>query len=311
MHAQRAESAIDDPGDSLPETAPATRVAPLDATRRRLARTFRLFAFETKPDIDDPHWISIAAASDPARLTERLDAVAAHYVGHRDVAAAYIAMRYAGVVAVPLIGAYLAEHRVPLAEPATAFVRCDDDLEFSRIAIGHSRFAALAHDPSAAHHDARVVTDGEALADMLADALHHLIEPVLEAVRPLAPVGRRGLWGLTADAIGGGALAAARETGRDHRPLWASAIEILDRLQERGLPVHNRPRPLVVSCDGHDFPFNIRGTCCLRYKSSNHRDHHDPDFGAYCHSCPLVDDDTLYRHYVDNAQERLQHAITS
>jgi hypothetical protein len=285
-----------------PDRTP-TLVPPLEATRRRLARTFRLFTFELAPTPDEP-WVSITDASDPARLADRVAQLSVRYADQRDVAAAYIAMRIAGVVAGPLIGTYLLERRVPLLDPDTAHVRTDRALEFSRLATGTTRFAALASDIDAGHPDMHVVTH-DVLIDTVVESLDRLVAPLLTALRPLAPFGRRGLWGLIADSVGGGALASARETGADHRPAWAEATEILDRLQDRGLPVANRPRPLVVTCDGHEIPFNIRGTCCLRYKADEPRDHHDPEFGGYCHSCPLIDDAVLERHYLDTARARL------
>lgn len=283
---------------------PATGVPPLDATRQCVARVFRGFRFDITAPIGDPHWIQISTISQPALLARCVERLTDRYDGHRDVAAAFVAMRLASVVSGPLIGAYLLEHRVPLLDPATASVRTDNALEFSRLALGTTRFAGLLYDPAADHPDHSPVQPG-VLADTLTEILERLVRPVLDHLRELAPFGRRGLWGLTADSIGGCALAAARETHLDHLPAWTMANDILDRLQARGNPVNNRPRPLVVTCQGQEFPFNIRGTCCLRFKADEHGEHHDPIFGAYCHSCPLVDDVTLHRHYLDNALERL------
>lgn len=277
---------------------------PLDATRTRLGAIFTTFDFDTLPVLRSG-WVTIVAAGDERRLADRLDALEARYGGRRDVAAAYIAMRYAGVTVPPLLATFLAEARVPLAETAVTSVRRHDRLELDRLAIGHHRFAALPDDPAVDHPDAVAVADRDALVDVLVETLHDLLGPFFHTLRPLAPFGRRGLWGLAADATGGTALALARETDRDHRPYWSDATTVLDRLAGRHFPVRNRPRPLVVSDGRRDVPYSIRGTCCLRYKSPDERDHHDPDFPAgYCHSCPLVDDTTLYRHYVQNARRR-------
>jgi hypothetical protein len=277
--------------------------SPLDVTRRRIAQPFRGFAFDLRP-ADDERWVTVATASQPDHVADRVQRLAHRYAGQRDVAAAYVAMRAASVVAGPLIGAYLLERRVPLVQAATTWLRTDHQLGFDRLAVGTTHFAGLADDPAGGHHDLSVV-DADDLSTTVVDALADLLGALLDNLRASAPFGRRGLWGLVADSIGGCALAAARETNTDHRPAWTAANEILDRLQARRFPVGNRPRPLVVTCDGREFPFNVRGTCCLRYKTDEERGHHDPDFGAYCHSCPLVDDDTLRRHYLDNAHARL------
>ncbi|WP_117000304.1 (2Fe-2S)-binding protein [Desertimonas flava] len=277
--------------------------APLEGTRQRIAQTFRGFTFDL--DHDHERWISVAAATAPDRLASRVEHLTRRYGGQRDVAAAYLAMRVAAVVAGPLVGPYLLERRVPLVEPPITWLRTHPQLEFDRLAAGTSHFAALADDPDAGHPDVTVV-DADELTAVIVGAFAELLGPLLDNLRVVAPFGRRGMWGLVADSIGGCALAAARETGTDHRPAWTAANDILDRLRARGLPIGNRPRPLVATCGGREFPFNIRGTCCLRYKAGEPPAHHDPDFGAYCHSCPLVDDDTLQRHYLDNARERLQ-----
>jgi hypothetical protein len=281
--------------------------ASLEGTRHRIARTFRGFTFDVYPDknkIDGGGWITVTAASPRDRLAGRLEHLTDRYGGQRDVASAYIAMRAAAVVAGPLIGGYLLERRVPLLEPATTWLRTDPHLEFDRLATGTPRFAGLADEADAGHTDLTVV-GADDLTTLVVDAFAGLLGPLLDNLRAVAPFGRRGLWGLVADSIGGCALAAARETDTDHRPAWTAANDILDRLRARGLPIGNRPRPLIAKCGGREFPFNIRGTCCLRYKAGEPPDHRDPDFGAYCHSCPLVDDDTLQRHYLDNARERL------
>lgn len=277
---------------------------PLDRTRQRIALTFRGFAFDVHPDDDGP-WITVAMASRRDQLADRVERLTHRYAGQRDVAAAYVAMRAAAVVAGPLVGAYLLERRVPLVHPAATWLRTDPRVEFDRLAVGTARFVGLADDPDIGHHDVIAVEPDELTAAVV-DALAGLFEPLLDNLRAVAPFGRRGMWGLVADSIGGCALAAARETNADHRPAWSAANEILDRLRARRLPVGNRPRPLVVRCGGREFPFSIRGTCCLRYKAGEQPDHHDPDFGAYCHSCPLIDDDTLQRHYVDNALARIR-----
>lgn len=274
----------------------------LEGTRQRIARTFRGFAFDVHPG--DDRWITVTAASARDRLADRVDHLAERYGGQRDVAAAYVAMRAASVVAGPLIGAYVLERRVPNVGPAATWLRTDPQLEFDRLATGTPCFAGLADDPDIGHDDATVVGPDELTAAVV-DVVAELLGPLLDNLRAVAPFGRRGLWGLVADSIGGCALAAARETNTDHRPAWAAANDILDRLGARGLPIGNRPRPLVATCGGRKFPFSIRGTCCLRYKAGQPPDHHDPDFGAYCHSCPLIDDDILQRHYLDNARQRV------
>lgn len=291
-----------------PAGAPALPDHPLDATRRRLGRTFRPFAFEMTPTPGE-RWVSMADAGQPGWLADRVEQLGLRYGGRRDVAAAYLAMRISSVVGTPLISAYLLERRFPLLDPEASHVRLDPATEFSRFAVGTKRFTALPDDEDAHHPDARVV-DPEVLAETVADHLHRLLTPALTELRSLAPFGSRGLWGLLADSIGGTALAAARETNTDHRPLWASANRILDLLQGRGSPLGNRPRPLVVRYAGHEIPFNIRGTCCLQYKADEQCQHHDPDFGPFCHSCPLVDEAVLERHYHEAARARYDSQAT-
>lgn len=275
----------------------------MEITRQRVAHAFQTFGFDVLPGEPSDRWVNVAEVSTTSYIASQLGERAEQFGGQRAVAAAYLAMRLSSAVVSPLVGIYLLERRVPIVDPTTARVRIDGDLEFDRLALGTTEFAAVDTDPATNHPDATTLGVGD-LAELLAETLDRLLRTYLDGVRALAPFGRRGLWGLVADSVGGSALAAARETGTDHHPMWLTAQDILDRLQATGAAVENRPRPMVVHWQGRSFPFNIRGTCCLRYRVDDPGAHHDPEFGAYCHSCPLVDDNTLRRHYRESARTR-------
>ncbi len=268
---------------------------PLKETSIRLTRIYQRFGFEVGIPVGDA-WISISDACSPEEVIPWLDQLTHTTGGRRDVAASYLGMWFAGVVARPLTALYLHELRAPASHLSHAAIRRLPDGRIDRLALPNSAMFALANDPGARHSDTRVVTNRNALADLVADNLFVLLDPFMIAIRANASYGRRGLWGSVADMIGGGSLQLARHTGMDQWTAWAEAWDLIERLAIRGASVNNRPRPLPIQWSGGETLFTVKGTCCLRYKDRGCSN------ATYCSSCPLTEDEPRALRYLQKVQ---------
>lgn len=126
----------------------------------------------------------------------------------------------------------------------------------------------------------RVATEG--CLDEAAAIIARISTPIVEILCAELPVGPVAVWGGVADSLGAYALWFARETGLDGGAVWADVGELLDRLR-RHVPFRYGPRLLPVAWSGGVAHFQLRGTCCLYYRTCAAPAGDD----RYCTSCPL------------------------
>ena len=128
--------------------------------------------------------------------------------------------------------------------------------------------------------------------EVLATAGAHVAEltaPVVELVCERLPVGPVAVWGSVADAISGHALHVARGLGGDELETWRRCQALVDAIQASTPRLRHRPHLFPVAWSGGTSHFQVRGTCCLHYRTC---DQPDPDGDGYCSTCPLRTDDS-------------------
>lgn len=214
--------------------------------------------------------------------------------GHRDLAGALIAYRFAGSLAALVTGPLLGQRRVLVLGPDDVWLRLVDGTSIGEVGVPAPTVVALAADTEAEADvepggaGGRVVDDIGGLCDVATDSLHAVFAPLADAVRARAPFGRSGMWGTLADHVAETALDWARSHGDDPEAAWSAAAAVVDGLGEREPALRARPRRHPVD----DQVFADKGTCCLVYKV------HDPAppgpatnrrriAQAACASCPL------------------------
>ncbi len=213
----------------------------------------------------------------------------ARAAGRRDYLGASVAASLSDAVVTAGWPALLLDRRLPDLSPANLAVhRHEPEGWFDRIAVRDARCWVLSDDPAADNPDATTVADLAELHDRFAAAVVDAVTPWFTAVRQRAPFGRRGMWGQLADDLCGTALWMARRAGIDQHAAWAEAHAVLDRLAADVPEVRVRPRLFPVSWNQRDTLFQVKGTCCLWYKTQP-----APDAcgNGYCGTCPFRDDD--------------------
>jgi hypothetical protein len=99
------------------------------------------------------------------------------------------------------------------------------------------------------------------------------------------------MWGQAADDLAGTALGIARAGGLEPQAAWDEAGAVVDLLAAAVPELKVRPRPFPVRWSGGEAMFQVRGTCCLWYKTESGR---SAGREGYCSSCPLRDDDSRH-----------------
>lgn len=236
---------------------------------------------------DEDAWWRVADLADAGLLAGWLDEVEAHF-GERRVAGSYMSnwlLRVlAGLWAVPV----LAAERLPLSGLDDVAVRRNPGGWFDGAALGREAAGALPGDPALACPDTVAFTGRAALLDALVERLSGL-EPVILALREACPVGLNALWGIVADSVANQALEIARLTGRDQEAAWRDVEAIIDRLAALQPRLRARPRAFPVSVGPVIHLFEVRGTCCLYYRTVVNPDR---DGEGYCETCPLRTDES-------------------
>jgi hypothetical protein len=236
-------------------------------------------------------WIDIARPNERTLEqlvgdAEREGAQAPDYVG------ASIAGRIGEAVLTPTWTAVLLTRRLPDVMPFPLAVhRHLPEGWFDRIAIGGEHCFVLPGDSAAGHPATTVLADLAALHSRLAEDLTAFVRPWFTAVRARSPFAVRGMWGQLADDLCGTALATARSAGLDAEAVWAEAGAVVDLLAAVVPEVKLRPRPFPVRWPGGEAMFQVRGTCCLWYKTKSGR---SAGRDGYCTSCPLRDDESRH-----------------
>lgn len=264
---------------------------PLTGSFERLAALDPWFGASVgRPEGD--RWVRLGDV--PGAVSAWVDELAAGHGGHRDVAGSYVSGWLADAVALATTVLLVLERRVPDPEGPVWLLRHHDGW-FERVAFERPTVLVAPGDPDADHDDATVV-DHEELAARHADGVVSRLEPVLDAVRAVAPFGRRGQWGSVADVLAGAATHAARTAGRDPDEAWRAATIITDAVASRVRWLRSRPRPYRVPRPTGDAVFPIRSSCCLYYKTQPQPP--DPRGDSYCTTCPFRDDQSRHERLV-------------
>jgi hypothetical protein len=287
-------------------------VARVDATR-----SWRRVTVDAAGD----GWFRLAdRLADPAGLDAWYAAeLAGTGRGHRDLAGALIAYRFAGSLAELVIGPLLEQRRVVLLSPGNLSLRLGAGARVEALSVTAPVVAVLAGDPDAGRPGTVVVeasppqppagpgpagAPGEegtaALRAVAVDGILAVFGPLAEAVRARAPFGLRGMWGTLADHLADVALRRARDHGGDPEEAWASAAALIDDLAARQPLLRARPTRHDVACPVGPAVFSTKGTCCLIYKTNMPLDRADRADRAAgpasaqpwidadaCTSCPL------------------------
>lgn len=174
----------------------------------------------------------------------------------------------------------------PDLTPSNVWVR-RDGARIAQVALGHGTAAVIGDRPAAAHPDAVVVADAEALDAWVAARVAEAFTPVFLAIHELTRMGLRVMWGRVADLVHAQMLRAAKDSGYDTHIAWRRAERLTDAIAHAVPKMGFRPRPFPVQgFDSHggdwDGTWLVFGTCCFRYKA-------DPARG-FCNVCPLISD---------------------
>jgi hypothetical protein len=193
------------------------------------------------------------------------------------------------IIAVGVAG-YLAERRVPDLAPGSLALHLDDHGGFDGIALLSRRFAALPDDPAAAHPDALVLPDSDALRDELRASIEAHMAPLVEIVRARAGWGRRALWANVADRLAHATIWLSQTLGCDHASCRSEVAALVG-----APPLKGHTGVQEVERDGRRELFLKRGGCCLAYTLPAH---------GYCATCPLLSDAERARRLREQMAER-------
>lgn len=222
------------------------------------------------------------------QLAGWVDDLATRHGGRRDVAGSYLTGWLASTTIIVPTAAVVLERRLPVPDGDLWFHRHDDGW-FDQVAFERTDVYVTPMDAAGDHPDVIAVSDTE-LTHLLAQGLVTRLDPILEAIRALAPFGRRGLWGIVTDEFASAALWAARAGGADMIGAWRLAETAIDFVAEERHWLRARPRPFTIPTAQGPTTFSVRGTCCLYYKTQLQPP--DPFGEGYCTTCPFRDDDS-------------------
>lgn len=239
---------------------------------------------------DEPGWHRLGDLIETGLLTE-WHARLSSREGDRRTAAAYLGGWVASAVVDALLLPMLAEARLPVAAVAEVGVHRHADGWFDAVALPDGPIAVVPGDPAAGGRGVEVLADRDALLDATARRLTD-VGPVFAAVSAALPVGAAALWGGLADSIGGRGLWLARLLDLDRREVWTDAQTVTDRIAATQPRLRQRPTPFPVPFSGGEEWFQVRGTCCLYYRTVESA---DPDGEGYCGTCPLRTDTSRTR----------------
>lgn len=247
---------------------------PLSATLRRCSE--RDSSLNAELGACEPGWFpaSTLVAQGSPELAEGLTRVVAQHPGaERRVAGSFFAGEYAWWVPAAAVAAYLAERRVPdlsldnvaLRYRTYTWTEDGESGEAERIDVRliSGRFAALPDDPAAAHPDALILPDLDALRTWLRERVEARLAPVIDAVADQTRLGRRAQWNLAADALAALFLSVGTGLGDAAR----GQAEGLACVKAAGSPLRNRDTGyLTVTLGEHCETVRARGGCCLYYR---------------------------------------------
>ncbi|MET0773543.1 MAG: (2Fe-2S)-binding protein [Candidatus Limnocylindrales bacterium] len=199
---------------------------------------------------------------DPAVQGTALEMVA-EQVDHQPRVVATASVLALGWASRVWVGALLLDRRVPLATLADATTELTAESIDGSVVLPHARFACLPSDPAAAHPDAHVVTDMEALRRTFHRVVTEaLLAPVIEILVSRGAVGRKVLSGMIGSRFASTAEAIARGPA-ERRAMSAETLILAG-----GHPCSRGAPPLFFEeRRGGGFALeHVRGACCLFYE---------------------------------------------
>lgn len=275
----------------------AAASGPLADTAARLAtvRPEYPHVWSVAPGVpDEPGWVglgdvladgSIAAWYDRALQRETTAGIAS-------VAAVRVIGMLAQAVLGRLTAALVIDSRAHDVTATNLVVRLDEDGYLDRVAVRSPQVAVLPDDPAAAHPDAEIRADVDALLDHAASAAVAVLNPVIAQVRAVSRFGVVPAWSVAADSVLGTATMVPLYLGDDERAGRERGVALLDALVAHGARVRTRGTSLTLRRAGTDFELPVRGSCCFYYKT-------EPETEApgdeYCGTCPLLEDELRTR----------------
>lgn len=170
----------------------------------------------------------------------------------------------------------------------------------ARVWLRQIRLAVPAGDPlaSAGHPDVEVVDDEATLLRLMVADLVQLVRPVVDAVRPHAGTGRRGLWGGVLDClVYPFSEPAPGDAGADDQRRRVDTLLAACS----GTPLDQRPTWVEFEHDGRTVATLRKTACCLAYEwpaelHPGRADGCDPTWDRYCFACPLIPEaETVHR----------------
>lgn len=265
----------------------ASLAGPLEATLERLRALDPWSVAEVgRPEGDA--WYALDDMVADGHLDAWLASLVTEHGGRRDVAGTYLGSWLAATLVEVPMAAILTERRLPDLR-AGLWLHRHQEGWFDRVAFASCSLTVVAGDADADHPHTTVVADRASVWDRYALTLVEVLSPLLWALRQRVPYGMRGLWGAVADDVAGRALRIARLTGGDGWGDWSEARVILDRIAVYQDHLRTRPSPFPVTWSGGDTLFQVKGTCCLYYKT---QEAPDPRGEGYCTSCPFREDES-------------------
>jgi hypothetical protein len=226
-----------------------------------------------------PGWVPWPELARPERAGEFVERTAAWCGGAptataRTAAVTLLAGDLASALAGPLAAALVAQRRAVLVDAGQVAIRPGRD-GVAALALDGPVLGVLAGDPLAGQDGVRTLPDAGALCRAVADGYVTLLAPVLDALRPFARRGPRGLWAEVADRLTGAVFLAARAAGGD------GPAEVAALLDAAPAVLRHPVSWVDVPVRGGQVAWKRRTVCCLAYQT--------PRFaGQYCATCPLV-----------------------
>ncbi|OJF15841.1 hypothetical protein BG844_02365 [Couchioplanes caeruleus subsp. caeruleus] len=240
-------------------------------------------------------WVALAAATDSGHLDAWLAALVSLH-GRRPLAGSLLGLQLARAVIAPTVAALVLDRRCPDPAIDNLVVRVDAVTGLDGCAVRRPTVALLPTDPAATGRDSIVRADEDDLHQWWARRAAATLAPILTAVRARAPFGIRRLWGAVSDEVTGTAIEIAQLAGRDPYPAWRYAQRLLAALSVHAPVALTRARPFPVAVPGGEVLCQVRGTCCLSYRSTTAA---GPPADRYCDTCPLRDDQSRHRRLHD------------
>jgi ferric iron reductase protein FhuF len=205
-------------------------------------------------------WHRFAELTDEPALATQVEAIRSECEGHRDIATAFLAGRFAWPLARLAVIPAVTAGRALLFRPPQLWIRQDARGLLTAVRIDAESLATDDAGSGAHARSAALAVEG--------------YRPLVEGLRRVGRLGTRALWGQLADAVTA-TVGAALGAGGDPATATRHA-ELL--LRSCDPPLWVRPEYAAVAVGGTPRLVWRRGSCCLAYRLEH--------FGL-CTTCPL------------------------